>query len=169
MKYLAKFKRHFIVSHSGLIVMADDFWLIVLSSGITAAVVSSLFSILGNYLYFRWKFKKEITAGYIRARIERYSKIWFFLKLWLLRPIDPPPTTSELEGIDRVISSRLDLISKEIQNDWLRLRDLIRQKEYDQAVLLIQSLVKRIRTEFNEKLVPEFKKYVSSDIQKLSE
>jgi len=158
-----------IVSHCGLIIMANDLWVIVLSSGITAAVVSSLFSILGNYFYFRWKLKKETTASYIQARIERYSKIWFFLRLWLLRPIEPPPTTSELDEIDRVISSRLDLISKEIQNDWLRLRDLIRDGEYDQAVLLIQSLVKKIRTEFNEKLVTELKKYVGSDIQKLSE
>lgn len=149
--------------------MADDFWIIVLSSGITAALVSSLFSILGNYLYFRWKFKKETTAGYIQARIERYSKIWFFLKLWLLKPIDPPPDTSELDEMDNLISSRLDLISEEIQNDWLGLRELTLEEEYEKAVLLARSLVERIRTEFNEKLVPEFKKYVDSDIQKLSE
>ena len=149
--------------------MADDFWIIVLSSGITAALVSSLFSILGNYLYFRWKFKKETTASYIQARIECYSRIWFFLRLWLLEPIDPPPTTSKLDEIDPLISSRLDLISEEIQNDWLKIRELIVEEEHEEAVLMAQSLVDRVRAEFNEKLVPEFEKYVGSDIQKLSE
>lgn len=149
--------------------MTDAFWVTIFSSGVIAALVSSLFTIVGNYAYFKWKYKRETTAGYINARIERYSKLWFFLRLWLLEPIDPPPTTSQFDKIDEFISLRLDLISQEIQNDWLKLRERVVEREFEDAVLLAQSLVNKIKTEFNDKLIPKYEEYMGEEIQKLSD
>ena len=60
--------------------MCAEFWITVLSSGVVAAVFSAIISLLTNLYAIKYKSKRESEAGFVQARVELYSYLFFWLR-----------------------------------------------------------------------------------------
>jgi hypothetical protein len=146
----------------------DEFWLTVLSSGIVAAIFSTIFGGVFS-LYIVWyKSKRESEAGIFKARAELYSYLLFWLRTWLNRDIDNYLSWEDFTTVDKYLSKKLYLISLDIQKEWLELHGLVTEKKHVDAVEKGQKLVHMIESDFNQNIIPKYEKYVGKNIQKLT-
>lgn len=144
--------------------MDTEFWVIILSSGVVAAISSAIISAYFNL----YRLKRENEAGFVQARAELYSYLFFWLRIWLTRDIDITPSWKDFVNVDNYLSLRLHLVNSEIQKEWLELHGEVVDKKFTNAVDITAELVDLVRDEFNEKIIPKYEKYVGKNIQKLA-
>ena len=143
--------------------MNTEFWITVLSSGVVAAVSSTIIGAFFNL----YRLKRESEAGFVQARAELYSYLFFWLRIWLTRDIDIEPSWEDFTEVDKCLSMKLHLVNSEIQKVWLELHGKIVEREFEDAVNLVKELVDFVKDEFNEEIIPKYEKYVGKNIQKL--
>jgi hypothetical protein len=112
--------------------------------------------------------KRESEAGFVEARAELYSYLFFWLRIWLYRDIDNTLSWADFTTVDKYLSKKLYLISSDIQKEWLELHSLVTEKKDVDAVEKGIKLVKLIESDFNENIIPKYEKYVRKNIQKLA-
>jgi hypothetical protein len=144
--------------------MDAEFWIIVLSSGVVAAISSTIIGAIFNL----YKLKRESEAGFVQARAELYSYLFFWLRIWLTRDIDMPLSWEDFTTVDKYLSMKLHLISSDIQKEWLELHGLVTDRKFEDAVNTAKELVELIKSEFNDNIIPKYEKYVGTNIQKLA-
>ena len=144
--------------------MDADFWVTVLASGVVAAVSSTIIGAIFNL----YKFKRESEAGFVQARAELYSYLFFWLRIWLAQGIEQPIHLEDFIPVDKFLSLRLHLVNSEIQKEWLTLHDEVVAETFEDAVDTALKLVELIKKEFNEDIIPKYEKYVGKNIQKLA-
>lgn len=146
----------------------DEFWLTVLSSGIVAAIFSTIIGAILNLYSISYRLKRESEAGFVKARAELYSYLFFWLRTWLHRDIDNYLSWEDFTTVDKYLSKKLYLISFDIQKEWLELHGLVTEKKHVDVVEKGQLLVNLIESDFNENIIPKYEKYVGKNIQKLA-
>lgn len=146
----------------------DEFWLTVLSSGIVAAFFSTIIGAIFNLYSISYRLKRESEVGFVEARAELYSYLFFWLRIWLYRDIDNTLSWADFTTVDKYLSKKLYLISSDIQKEWLELHSLVTEKKDVDAVEKGMKLVKLIESDFNENIIPKYEKYVRKNIQKLA-
>ena len=115
-----------------------------------------------------YRLKRESEAGFVEARAELYSYLFFWLRIWLYRDIDNTLSWADFTTVDKYLSKKLYLISSDIQKEWLELHSLVTEKKDVDAVEKGIKLVKLIESDFNENIIPKYEKYVRKNIQKLA-
>lgn len=144
--------------------MDAEFWITVLSSGVVAAISSTIIGAIFNL----YRLKRESEAGFVQARAELYSYLFFWLRIWLTRDIDMPLSWEDFTTVDKYLSMKLHLISSDIQKEWLELHGLVTDRKFEDAVNTAKELVELIKSEFNDNIIPKYEKYVGTNIQKLA-
>ena len=148
--------------------MDAEFWIIVLSSGVVAAISSTIIGAIVNLYSNLYRLKRESEAGFVQARAGLYSNLFFYLRTWLNRDIDIPQSWEDFTIVDKELSMKLHLISSDIQKEWLELHGLITDRKFEDAVNTEIELVELIKSEFNDIIIPKYEKYVGKNIQKLA-
>lgn len=140
------------------------FWITVLSSGVVAAVSSTIIGAIFNL----YRLKREGEAGFVQARGELYSHLFFWLRIWLKRDIDIPISWEDFTTVDKYLSMKLHLIKSDIQKAWLELHGQVTDEKFEDAVNTAIELVELIKKEFNDDIIPKYEKYVGKNIQQLA-
>jgi hypothetical protein len=115
-----------------------------------------------------YRLKRESEAGFVQARAELYSYLFFWLRIWLTRDIDITPSWEDFTIVDKYLSMKLHLINSDIQKEWLELHGKVTDRKFEDAVNTAKELVELIKSEFNDNIVPKYEKYVGKNIQKLA-
>lgn len=145
-----------------------EIWNTALLSGLMAALFSVIISALLNLYAIRYKSKRQDESGFVNARAQLYSYLFFWLKTWLYSDIDVPLSWEDFNAVDTRLSEKLHLINPNIQKEWLELHGRVTERNYPKAVNTAKKLVELIRKDFNDNIIPKYEKYVGKNIQKLT-
>ena len=151
--------------------MDDILTIIVGTSALVAAVVTVGLTLIKDVIVSRYDFKRRSEAGYIQERIRLYSKIYYNLEKLQIEgdmlaghPNNLVYSGKEIEKfideINKILSSRIDLVSERVRTAWLCFQaNPTDDKAHDYARRLMQ----QIKKEFNEELIPKYRKYVGEN------
>jgi len=145
-----------------------NIWKIIFSSGVVAAVSSATISTISNRLYFSYKFKKEHESGFIQARAELYSRLFFWINVWDYKETALEKPWEEFKEINNFLSTNFHLVSPDVQQKWLLLQINRLEEDLQGATRTMRELLALIRDEFNNQIFPKYEKYVGKNIQKLA-
>ena len=145
-----------------------EVWNTALLSGLMAALFSVIISSLLNLYAIRYKSKRQDESGFVNARAQLYSYLFFWLKTFLCSDIDVPLSWKEFTAVDTRLSEKLHLVNPNIQKEWLELHGLVTDRNFEDAVNTAKKLVDLIRKDFNDNIIPKYEKYVGKNIQKLA-
>lgn len=148
--------------------MSAEIWDIALLSGLVAALSSVIIGAIFNLYAIKYKSKRKDEAGFVNAKAELYSYLFFWLKTWLYSDIDVPISWEDFNAVDKSLSTKLHLVSPNIQKEWLELHGLVTDHQFEDAVNTAKKLVELIRKDFNDNIIPNYEKFVGKNIQKLT-
>jgi len=146
----------------------DDIVSIIGTSALVAAIVTVGLSLVKDVIVSRYDFKRKSEAGYIQKRIRLNSKIYYNIEKLQVEGdvLGGHPDTLVYSGkeiekfideINNTLSSRIDLVSKKVRMAWLLFQT---NPAEDSAHDYAKRLMQQIKIEFNEELIPRYRKYV---------
>jgi len=139
---------------------------------IFSAVFSSLFSSIFWYLFYRKKFKQEAEAGYIQEKVFLYSSFLYCI-LQLEKQLElkgddyvfkKEEVCNIITELDNRLKKNLHLLSSEILRLWLEIRTVIC---YKPVLGHLRKLRELLRHEYNEEIIPKYRKIVGEEPREL--
>lgn len=140
-------------------------------SSTTAGIISV---ILSHHFQTRL-FKRQSEAGYIQAKVRLYSLILFYIEKMRLAGIalglgnekyvfKKGEIDDIIKELNEAIKEKIDLLNPEALKNWLELQVIV----YQQPVLeRIKKLRELILQEYNEEIIPKYRKIVGGEPRQL--
>ena len=149
----------------------EELLMTIALSSTTAAFIST---ILAHYFQTRF-FKSQTEAGYIQAKVRLYSLILFYIEKMRLagevlglgkaKYVFKKGEIDEIiKELNEAIKEKLDLINPEALKNWLELQTILYQKP---ALERIEKLRELILKEYNEEVIPKYRKIVGKEPRQL--